>query len=586
MKNLCMILFAISATFSLQANNLYFEYKNEGWTLGYKINDDNKTCSVIEPRGHTQNDLIIPPIAYDDNGVGYTVTAIADRAFSNYYYLFTSVKIPDTVISIGDYAFDGVATMTSIDIPESVTSIGEGAFRGCPISSINIPKRLKYIGNETFYETKLASVELPDSVKSIGTRAFARCRSLKEIKLNEKLCSIGDSAFYKCRELLEIEIPDLVREIGALTFDGCLNLKIVKIPDDLRSIGKQAFYDCRALSSIVIPEKVTKIEDYTFYNCRNLISAEIGHSVTSIGDYAFYGCSTLQSMEIPNSVISIGDYAFAGAELTSIKFGSSLISIGEYAFEYCKPQELIFPPSLEVIGKHAFGHCDEVKAIVLGPNIKYLGASCLYCKNVQDVYITAVTPPETDIYNSPFCICRTLYVLNQKAYEAYTQQDYVFRFGLFSEYKLMNTPTGIKTNYTAINGHAGDTFQLHSTLEPLDVSLPYIFWYSTNPDIADVDLDGVVVLKEDVTGSEVRSEDGQSCKIVGRSLYPDGPVAEVIVGVEDAGVEEMTDDGFGNYSKMEVFDLQGRRVSNSLDVVPSGIYIVRQGKVVRKIMVK
>lgn len=63
-------------------------------------------------------------------------------------------------------------------------------------------------------------------------------------------------------------------------------------------------------------------------------------------------------------------------------------------------------------------------------------------------------------------------------------------------------------------------------------------------------------------------------------------MAEVIVGVEDAGVEEMTDDGFGNYSKMEVFDLQGRRVSNSLDVVPSGIYIVRQGKVVRKIMVK
>lgn len=247
---------------------------------------------------------------------------------------------------------------------------------------------------------------------------------------------------------------------------------------------------------------------------------------------------------------------------------------------------MIFPPSLEVFGKHAFGHCDEVKTIVLGPNVKYLGASCLYCQNVQDVYITAVTPPETDIYNSPFCICRTLYVLNQNAYEAYTQQDYVSRFGLFSVYKLMNTPTGIKTNYTAINGHAGDTFQLQATLEPLDVSLPYIFWYSTNPDIADVDLDGVVTLKVDVADVQVRAEDGQSCKIVGRSLYPDGPVAEVIVGVEDAGVEEMTNDGFGNYSKMEVFDLQGRRVSNSLDVVPSGIYIVRQGKVVRKIMVK
>lgn len=46
--------------------------------------------------------------------ISATFMAIADRAFSYYYDLFTSVKIPDTVTSIGDYAFDGVATMTSI----------------------------------------------------------------------------------------------------------------------------------------------------------------------------------------------------------------------------------------------------------------------------------------------------------------------------------------------------------------------------------------------------------------------------------------------------------------------------------------
>lgn len=41
------------------------------------------------------------------------------------------VVIPNSVTSIGDWAFSHCSRLTSITIPDSVTSIGGGAFHNC-----------------------------------------------------------------------------------------------------------------------------------------------------------------------------------------------------------------------------------------------------------------------------------------------------------------------------------------------------------------------------------------------------------------------------------------------------------------------
>ena len=74
-------------------------------------------------------------IAYAEaSGATYTipdsVTTIGDYAFCNCYSL-TSVTIGDSVTTIGDYAFNGCSILTSVTIPDSVTTIGTEAFRYC-----------------------------------------------------------------------------------------------------------------------------------------------------------------------------------------------------------------------------------------------------------------------------------------------------------------------------------------------------------------------------------------------------------------------------------------------------------------------
>ena len=68
--------------------------------------------------------------------------------------------IPNTVNSIGYYAFKGCTGLTSIMIPNSVSIIGWSAFEGC---------------------TSLTSVSIPNSVTKINSYAFRNCSALEDV---------------------------------------------------------------------------------------------------------------------------------------------------------------------------------------------------------------------------------------------------------------------------------------------------------------------------------------------------------------------------------------------------------------------
>ena len=84
-----------------------------------------------------------------------------------------SIIIPNSVTSIGDYAFWANSLLESVVLPDNLTSIGQGTFWNNALTSIDIPKSVTSIGAYAFRGNKLTSVSIPKSVTSIGDYAFA-----------------------------------------------------------------------------------------------------------------------------------------------------------------------------------------------------------------------------------------------------------------------------------------------------------------------------------------------------------------------------------------------------------------------------
>ena len=329
-----------------------------------------------------------------------SVTTIGVGAFDGCRSL-TSVTIPNSVTTIGVGAFDGCRSLTSIDvasgnlnysskdgvlfdknkstliqypignkrteytIPNSVTTIGSYAFDDCSnLTSVTIPNSVTTIGSYAFDDcSNLTSVTIPNSVTTIGKYAFSDCSGLTSVTIGNSVTTIGGHAFSGCSGLTSVTIPNSVTTIGEYAFEFCSGLTSVTIPNSVTTIGESAFSGCSSLTSVTIPNSVTTIGKYAFIYCRSLTSVTIPNSVTTIGDYAFYSCSSLKDVYYLGSEeqwkkISIGS---SNDELlnATIHYNSSLPSQPE-----TPDNPTLKPQSFKVVnkpyeGKYGFYYTDD-----------------------------------------------------------------------------------------------------------------------------------------------------------------------------------------------------------------------------------
>ena len=447
--------------------------------LYYSISDGKVTITYCKT---SATSVVIP-----ETIEGYPVTSIGSSAFNNCTSL-ESITIPDSVTSIGSYAFENCTSLESvhitdigawckinfvtvysnplyyaknlyingelaknIEIPDSVTSIGSYAFYNCiSLESIEIPDSVTSIGNDAFcYCTSLESVEIGNGVTSIGSYAFLNCTSLKSITIPDSVTSIGSSAFNNCinvenvyitdlkawceidchsmllqddtklflngkavkgeaiipegttkianyafsncKDITKVSIPNSVLSIGSQAFNDCTSLESLEIGNGVISIGNYAFSSCTSLTSIEIGDSVTSIGEWAFYNCTSLKSVEIGNSVTNIGGSAFYNCTSLESITIPDNVTFIGHGTFEKCtSLESITIPNSVTDISYGAFEKCTSLESItIPDSIISIHQYAFLDCTSLKSVIIGNGVTSIGNQAFYnCENLENVYIT------------------------------------------------------------------------------------------------------------------------------------------------------------------------------------------------------
>ena len=343
------------------------------------------------------------PSAYQ----GKPVTTIAEESFRSYSQL-TSVKIPDSITSIGDYAFYGCTGLTGeLIIPDSVETIGTYAFQNCSkLTSITIGNSVKTIGDYAFYGCTGLTGELiiPDSVETIGTYAFQNCSKLTSVTIGNGTTSIGGRAFSGCSGLTgELIIPDSVETIGNYAFQNCNKLTSVTIGNSVTSIGQRAFSGCSGLTGeLVIPDSVQTIESNTFQSCSNLTSVIIGGGVTSIGKEAFYRCTGLTGkLVIPDSVETIERSAFERcSNLTSVSIGNGVTSIGQYAFDSCSglTGELVIPDNVEMIDYNAFQYCSNLTSVIIGGGVTSISKEAFY--NCTKLTSVTILNSNCSIYNS------------------------------------------------------------------------------------------------------------------------------------------------------------------------------------------
>ena len=256
--------------------------------------DNEGRISIREEYGYyetgwenwTIKNLVIP-----DTINGKKVTKIC-RNFISGNNIIKSIKLPETVTDIEEYAFAGCNSLQRINMPETVTSIGTGAFSRCiALQSINIPETVTTIENGVFFGCiALQSINIPETVKIIKS-AFYLNLSLKEITVDENnpnYSSKDGVLFDKTGKIL-------------ILFPTCKEIETYEIHAETTTIVRGAFtlYPSEFIDMIL--NELLEITDIKLDNIPMLKRVIIPNTVTTVEEDAFEGGNTEQTIKVPFS---------------------------------------------------------------------------------------------------------------------------------------------------------------------------------------------------------------------------------------------------------------------------------------------
>ncbi|MCL1904275.1 MAG: leucine-rich repeat protein [Oscillospiraceae bacterium] len=446
---------------------------------GVLYNKD-KTQILLHPCNKAYTSFVIPN----------SVTSIGDYAFSGCSNL-TSITIPTGVTKIGAAAFENCGGLTSVEIP-NVTELGSHAFSGCNgLTSFTIPSGITQINSYTFQGCiGLTSINIPPNITSIGGSAFSGCRGLTAVTIPGNVKSIGESAFSFCRELTSITFQNGVESIGGSAFLYCDKLSSVTIPDSVTYIGMDAFnttpwYDLLPNglnylgrvaykwkgtmppnTQIVLKSDTVSISARAFLDCANLETIYIPNGVLNIGYGAFNGCSGITALTLPNRLEKIEMYAFSKTNISSIIIPDSVTSVGSYAFQNCtKLTTARLSENITTIPGSMFSGCFELSEVNIPNGVTRIdGYAFRECRKLK-----SVTIPEnvTSIGVTAFNLCTDLEsVVITKGLELLLLDAFRDCGSLTSIWLESDTPL-------QINGDAGTISDIVTFYVPIDLKSDY-----------------------------------------------------------------------------------------------------------------
>lgn len=243
-----------------------------------ELNDIKSWC--FEETGLESVDLSNTKVTIMKDGVFYNNTSLTsiklpnklENFWDNAFYGCTSlnnIEMPSTVVGIYNHVFDGCTSLTNVKFNDSYTTLGTHVFKNCPLDAVTFPNTLKSIGEYAFESTNLKTVDLSNTqITSLPNGSFYDLEQLSDVKLPKELTYIGEKAFYKST-IASITFPPSLEKIGAWAFQNT-QLTNVVIPTQCSSIEQGAFIDNANLTTVVINGLECYLAYQAFCNCSKL----------------------------------------------------------------------------------------------------------------------------------------------------------------------------------------------------------------------------------------------------------------------------------------------------------------------------
>lgn len=147
-----------------------------------------------------------------------------------------TVKVPDTyygmpVRVIGDGVFRNKTWIRHVVIPEGVMELGGFVFDGCrDIETLELPQSLISMWQYAFVRSGFRELVIPENVKSIIPFTFSECRNLEKVTILHENVKIYSNAFKDCENLRELVVRG-VPEIDPRAFSGSAAAPLITVID-------------------------------------------------------------------------------------------------------------------------------------------------------------------------------------------------------------------------------------------------------------------------------------------------------------------------------------------------------------------
>ena len=395
--------------------------------LYYDMDTSNRTATVtyeVDGTGNyaslSANVKIPKSVVY--NGVTFTVTKIADKAFAN-CTVMESITIPGTVLQIGqntgvsDLPFYNCTSLKSVRFEDGVQSLilgsyyssgtGYGLFSNCPLEEV-------YIGRNITYQNSYYNFE--KHPEYYGYSAFYNQPKLANVTISSTVTEIPSCFFKGCKALNKVSIQGQLTKIPAYSFDGC-QLSVLTLSNSIEEIGDYAFQNNTKLTTASLGDNVKKIGKYAFSGCTKLSILNLGNSLVTIDDYAFQSIGSDTNVglnfEVPNTLSVIGKFAFYKSAVSSINIPNSVTTIGESCFaENTKLEKVTLGNGCGELPKNVFSGCSLLSSIVLSNGLSTISdAAFANCKVLESISIPGTVlqiGQNTSVSDLPFYNCTAL----------------------------------------------------------------------------------------------------------------------------------------------------------------------------------